>query len=173
MRALSRTYLLGLVALMVAVATTGYFLAGRTLNPNPPGQLTLPRSTVTLSNAAGELEVPVFKVNNPQQFFLANQRSLKENEGILYLFSQIRDDSWNGQGFKQAVSVAFFSGRRDQARILRIVDIEPCGTPPAGKSCPAYEPSVAYRMALEMPKGWFSENRIGIGDQMRVNEIRN
>ncbi|MDX2007732.1 MAG: DUF192 domain-containing protein [Meiothermus sp.] len=173
MRSLSRSYLLGLVALMVAVATTGYFLAGRTLAPSAPSQPTLPRSTVTLSNPAGEYEVPVYKVNNPQQFFLANQRTLRENEGILYLFTQIRDDSWSGQGFKQSVSVAFFSGRRDQARILRIMDIEPCGTPPPGKTCPSYEPSVAYRMALEMPKGWFAENRIAVGDQMRVNEARN
>ena len=172
MRPVARGYILGLIALLVAVATTGYFLAGRALNPNPPNQVTLPRSTVVFLHPAGDIEVRVFKVNNPQQFFLANSRTLKENEGILYTFGQIRDQSWNGEGFKQAVSVAFLSGRRDQAQILKIVDIEPCGTPPQGKRCPEFEPSVAYRMALEMPKGWFIENQISVGSQMRVNEIR-
>lgn len=160
-----RGYGLGLIALAVALSTTGYFLAGQILNRPPQQRMQLvPRTVVTISSSSGMLELPVYKINNPRLEAFPRQ-NLKADQGILYRFQQPRDDSWVGLGFKTAASVAFLDSR---GKILAILDVEPCPTPPQGKGCRSYAPGVVYRQVLEVPRGWFAQNQVEPGALVSV-----
>jgi len=161
-----RGYGLGLIALAIALSTTGYFLAGQTLNNRSPQRMMLaPRNIVTISGPKGLLELPVYKISNPRQFETLPRQNLKADQGILYRFPLARDDSWTGLGFQTAVSVAFLDSR---GKILTILDIEPCPTPPQGKSCRGYQPGVVYRQVLEVNRGWFAQNEVGLGGVVSI-----
>ncbi|GEM83003.1 DUF192 domain-containing protein [Meiothermus hypogaeus] len=161
-----RGYGLGLIALAVALSTTGYFLAGQILNRPAQQRMPLvPRTVVTISSARGTLELPVYKVSNPRQLEAFPRQNLKANQGILYRFPQARDDGWTGLGLKTAASVAFLDS---QGKILTILDVEPCPTPPQGKGCRSYDPGVVYRQVLEVPRGWFVQNQVEPGALVRV-----
>ncbi len=162
-----RGYGLGLIALAIALSTTGYFLAGQTLNMRSSQQRTwlAPRNIATFTTLKGSLELPIYKIGNPRQFETFPRQNLKANQGILYRFPQARDDSWTGLGFKAAVSVAFLDSR---GKILTILDIEPCPAPPQGKNCRSYEPGVVYRQVLEVNRGWFAQNQVGPGAMVSV-----
>lgn len=161
-----RGYGLGLIALAVALSTTGYFLAGQILN-RPTQQRTplVPRTVVTISSARGTLELPVYRISNPRQLEAFARLNLKANQGILYRFPQARDDGWTGLGFKTAASVAFLDSR---GTILTILDVEPCPAPPPSKGCRSYDPGVVYRQALEVPQGWFAQNEVEPGALVSV-----
>lgn len=156
-----RGYALGLVALLVAVATAGYFYAGRTLNAPPP---TLPKRTVRVESGGRVLDLPVGLVLTPQQWFVSHQSDLLRVEGLFHQFPEVRDTAWSTAGFRYAVSVAFLDGN---GSILKIMDMEPCpSTSP--HACPDYPPDVAYRMALEVRKGWFAQHKIRAGDIVKL-----
>ncbi len=161
-----RGYGLGLIALAVALSTTGYFLAGQTLNRSPQQRMQLvPRNVVTISSSRGTLELPVYKISNPRQLEALPRQNLKADQGILYRFPQARDDGWTGLGFKTAASVAFLDSR---GKILTILDVEPCPIPPQGKSCHSYAPGVVYRQVLEVHRGWFAQNQVEPGALVSV-----
>ena len=161
-----RGYGLGLIALAVALSTTGYFLAGQILNRPPQQRVQLvPRTVVNISSSRGTLELPVYKISNPRQLEALPRQNLKADQGILYRFPQPRDDCWIGLGFTTAASVAFLDSR---GKILTILDVEPCPTPPQGKGCRSYAPGVVYRQVLEVPQGWFAQNRVEPGAQVSV-----
>ncbi|MER3555833.1 MAG: hypothetical protein C4331_16225 [Meiothermus sp.] len=156
-----RRYALGLLALLVAVATAGYFYAGRTLNPGPTP---LPKRTVKIESRGRSLELPVGLVLTPQQWYVSHRNDLLRVEGLFHQFPEVRDTTWSTAGFRYAVSVAFLDGN---GNILKIIDMEPCpGSRPS--ACPAYAPDVAYRMALEVRRGWFAEHKIGVGDTVTL-----
>ncbi len=159
-----RGYGLGLVALAVALSTTGYFLAGQTLNRSPQ-QRPLPSAVVTISSPRGTLELRAYKMTNPRQLATLPRQNLNADQGILYRFPQARDDSWTGLGLKTAASVAFLDSR---GQILTILDIEPCPTPAQVKACRSYNPGVVYRQVLEVRKGWFDQHGVEPGAQVKV-----
>jgi uncharacterized membrane protein (UPF0127 family) len=165
-----RSYGLGLLALAVALSTAGYFLAGQTLNMRSSQQRTwlAPRSIATLTTEKGSLELPVYKISNPRQIETFPRQNLQPNQGILYRFPQARDDGWTGLGFKAAVSVAFLDSR---GKILTILDIEPCPTPPQGRGCRSYDPGVVYRQVLEVKRGWFAQNQVRPGALVSVKAL--
>ncbi|GEM85932.1 DUF192 domain-containing protein [Meiothermus granaticius] len=156
-----KSYALGLVALLVAVATAGYFYAGRTLNAPPP---TLPKRTVSIESAGHVLRLPVGLVLTPRQWFVSHRGDLLQVEGLFHQFPEVRDSPWNTAGFRYAVSVAFLDGN---GSILKIMDMEPCSSP-SPRTCPEYAPEVAYRMALEVRKGWFTQHKVRPGDVVRL-----
>lgn len=171
-----RSYGLALIALAVVLSTTGYFLAGLTLNtraPRQPLQLAA-NSTAIIETPRGLLELPVYQTNNPGQRIAAGRNYLKPGTSTLFRFPSARDDSWSSQGLREAVSVAFMDSR---GRVLTILDIEPCYTvspsdeplpnglraAPRSRACRSYQPGVVYRQVLEVSRGWFAQNQVGPG----------
>jgi uncharacterized membrane protein (UPF0127 family) len=171
-----RGYALVLVALVVLLSTTGYFLAGLTLNPRVPREppLLAANATVVIETSRGVLELPVYQTTNPGQRIAAGRNYIKPGTSVLFRFPSARDDSWSSQGLREAVSVAFMDSR---GRVLTILDIEPChavsppGEPlpnglraaPRSRACRSYPPRVVYRQVLEVSRGWFAQNQVGPG----------
>jgi len=162
-------YGLGLIALAVALSTTGYFWAGQILNRSSgqPVQRT-PQAVVRLTSPKGTLELPVYKVTNPRFVQTPLRPRPQHDRGALYSFSQPRDDNWTGLGLEKPISVAFLDSR---GTILAILDIEPCPTPPQGKGCRSYAPGVVYRQVLEVRQGWFAQNQVGPGTAVQVRPL--
>ncbi|MGK0617664.1 DUF192 domain-containing protein [Meiothermus cerbereus] len=162
-----RGYGLGLLALAVALSTTGYFLAGQILNRPPKGMPLTPKAVARITSPGGTLELPVYRLINPRGVALPRQ-SPQTDRGILYSFVQARDGDWTGLGLSTPVSVAFLDSR---GKVLTILDIEPCPVPSQGRGCPSYVPGVVYRQVLEVKQGWFAQNRIGSGAIVRVRPL--
>lgn len=160
-----RGYGLGLVALAVALSTTGYFWAGQILNRPQERTPPAPNAVVSISSPKGTVELPVYTRVNPRALDLLAR---KAHQGTLYSFLQPRDDGWTGLGLEKPVSAAFLDSR---GTILAILDIEPCSTPPPGKGCRSYVPGVVYRQVLEVGPGWFAKHQIKPGAAVRVRPL--
>lgn len=156
-----RRYALGLLAVLVAVATAGYFYAGRTLNAPPAAPL---KRTALVESRGRTLTLPVGLVLTQQQGFVSHQGDLLRVEGLFHKYPGVRDTAWSTAGFRYPVSVAFLDGN---GGILKIMDMESCASSNP-RACPAYAPDVAYRMALEVRRGWFAEQKVGVGDSVRL-----
>ncbi|MBO1435982.1 DUF192 domain-containing protein [Meiothermus sp. CFH 77666] len=164
-----RGYSVILVALIIAISTAGYFLAGQTLNrmarpqrPVQPGQ----ELRITTDKGTQTLKVYVIRNPNPQDPF--PRRKLSEGQGILYQFSAPHDDSWSGLGHQEAISVAFLDRL---GKVLALGDVEPCPSSPVGKACPSFAPVLVYRQVLVVPKGWFARNQIGPGARVSLKGL--
>jgi uncharacterized membrane protein (UPF0127 family) len=97
---------------------------------------------------------------------LADRASLERGSGMLFLFSSQR---YGGDGFqmwrtRMPLDVAFVDAK---GAILRVLSMEPCAETRAD-FCPGYYPSVEYVTALEVNRGWFAANRVGVGAVVRV-----
>jgi len=157
-----RGYGLGLIALVVALSTTGYFWAGQILNRPPQRTPPVPNAVVSISSPKGTVELPVYRLSNPRVLDLFTR---KAHQGLLYSFLEPRDQAWTGMGLEKPVSVAFLDSR---GTILAILDIEPCPAPPQGKGCRSYVPGVVYRQVLEVGQGWFAKRQIKPGAVVQV-----
>jgi|UniRef100_A0A7C3DP77 uncharacterized membrane protein (UPF0127 family) len=161
-----RGYGLGLIALVVALSTTGYFWAGQILSrPQERRIPPMPSAVVSIPSPKGTVELPVYMRANPRALDLLARKS---HQGMLYSFSEPRDHDWTGLGLEKPVSAAFLDSR---GTILAILDIEPCPTPPPGKGCRSYAPGVVYRQVLEVGRGWFALNQVGPGVTVRVRTL--
>lgn len=159
MRLLLRGYAVGMVAVLLAVATLGYYLAGRALSAEPqnPGLNPIPKGTAVVFLEDKLVQLEVYRVSNPRQYMYVHQQDL-EDRGIWYSFSQPHDEGWSGEGLSFATSVAFLDS---QGSILRILTVEPC--PSQARTCPVYQPQVVYSKALEVREGWFEQHQIREG----------
>lgn len=59
------------------------------------------------------------------------------------------------------LTVAFFD---PDGRILRLIDMTPCRADP----CPAYDPGLRYRGALEVNAGALARKGVQAGDRIRL-----
>lgn len=59
------------------------------------------------------------------------------------------------------LTVAFFDG---EGRILRLLEMAPCVADP----CPAYDPGLRYRGALEVNGGALMRRGVRVGDRLRI-----
>lgn len=159
-----RGYGLGLIALAVALSTTGYFWAGQILNRPQERTPPTPNAVVSISSPKGTVELPVYRLSSPRVLDLLAR---KTHQGTLYSFLEPRDQAWMGMGLEKPVSVAFLDSR---GTILAILDIEPCPAP-QGKGCRGYAPGVVYRQVLEVRQGWFAKYQIKPGAVVRVRPL--
>ena len=143
-----------LVALLVGCGEDG----------KPAGETTVVTET-TVAIETGErtvrVAVEVADTDEERARGLMERDELPEDEGMLFLYE---DETSGGFWMKNTLiplSIAFFD--RD-GKILRILDMEPCEADP----CPAYDPQVSYRGALEVNKGAFARWGVSAGDRIRV-----
>lgn len=160
-----RGYSLVLVALLIALATAGYFYAGIALRDRPSP--VIPKHPLSISSQGQTLELKVAYANSPRQWLFVHRKPLRAGEGILYRFPDVRDAGWTTQQYRSPISVAFLDAR---GTIVKLLDMEPC-TLSDSRKCPLYTPGVAYRMALEVNRGWFRQNRVQEGDQVLARPL--
>ena len=72
------------------------------------------------------------------------------DEGMLFVFFENANSAFTMRNTLIPLSIAFFDF---DGKILKILDMEPCEAEP----CPAYDPEITYRGALEVNQGAFDE----------------
>ncbi len=87
---------------------------------------------------------------------LMYRKQLRENRGMLFIFSKSDYYSMWMSNTYIPLSVAFLSER---GVILNIEDMAPLTTEPHSAAAPA-------KFALEMNRGWFKAHRVKAGDQV-------
>ena len=87
---------------------------------------------------------------------LMHRRSLPEDEGMLFVFDRpVRHAFWM-KDTRIPLSLAFLG---PSGRIIEIQEMTPFDTT-------LHLPLAEYSCALEMNRGWFERNRIGVGDSI-------
>ncbi len=135
------------------------------LHPSVDGFETTNLRIDTVAGSAHELAVLVARTELDQQHGLMEVPTLPDGIGMWFLFDQDRSTGfWMFQTLVP-LSIAYIDA---DGVIVDILGMEPC-PPEAGRDCPGYPPSAAYRTTLEVAQGWFEEQGITVGD--RVSEV--
>jgi hypothetical protein len=117
------------------------------------------RSVATIDTGDGQVRVDVelAETAEDRRQGLSRREMLAADAGMMFLYS---DEHRGGFWMKDTLiplSIAFLDA---DGAILAILDMEPCAADP----CPTYDPGVAYRSALEVNRGAFSEWGVEPGD---------
>jgi uncharacterized protein len=84
---------------------------------------------------------------------------LPDDAGMLFAFPDDRDGGFWMKNTLVPLDIAFADA---EGNIVAIEQMVPCDEDP----CPTYEPGTEYRVALEVPGGWFEERDVEVGDQL-------
>lgn len=92
---------------------------------------------------------------------LMGRERLGDDAGMAFLWPEDTTTAFHMRDTRIALTVAFFDG---EGRILRLLDMVPCAT----DVCPAYDPGVRYRGALEVNAGVLERRGVRVGDRVRI-----
>jgi uncharacterized protein len=84
---------------------------------------------------------------------------LPDDAGMLFAFPDDRDGGFWMKDTLVPLDIAFAEA---DGTIVAIEHMVPCDEDP----CPTYEPGATYRVALEVPGGWFEERGVEVGDRL-------
>ncbi|MBW3660861.1 MAG: DUF192 domain-containing protein [Gemmatimonadetes bacterium] len=158
----SAAHLLLVVALLVAPA------CGREAEEpervGPAVEFQTERVRIVTEADTFPLTVELAETETQRAYGLMERDSLSGDEGMLFLFDEIRDP---GAGFwmwrtRIPLDIAFLD---EAGRIVAIQSMEPCESADP-RWCPSYAPGAPYASALEVPRGWFEERGVGVGDRV-------
>ncbi len=124
---------------------------------------TFPKGQAVLRTPAKTVTVQVELARTSEQLAqgLQGRTSLPRNAGMAFVFGhELRARFWM-KDTKIPLSIAFW-GRR--GRILKILDMTPCG----GDPCPLYDPGVGFWGALEVNRGAFRRWGVHAGDWIAI-----
>ena len=115
---------------------------------------------------SARLEIEVAASREQHEVGLAGRSSLPADGGMLFLFDPPRsaeDGFWMWRT-SFPLDIAFID---DGGTIRRVLAMEPC-TAASQSDCPGYFPDLPYASALEVNRGWFTRNGVGVGSSVRV-----
>ena len=92
---------------------------------------------------------------------LMGRERLAEDAGMAFLWDDDTGTAFHMKDTLIPLTVAFFDA---EGRILRLLDMVPCAADP----CPAYDPGVRYRGALEVNAGALERKGVRTGDRVRI-----
>ena len=92
---------------------------------------------------------------------LMGRERLADDAGMAFLWNEDTVTAFHMKDTLIPLTVAFFDA---EGRILRLLDMVPCLADP----CPAYDPGVSYRGALEVNAGALGRRGVRVGDRVRV-----
>jgi len=118
----------------------------------PPDAPEFARGRVLIDTGTESVLLDVDVAETPEQraFGLMQRDSMPADEGMLFVFFGEANSAFTMRNTLIPLSVAFFDF---DGKILKILDMEPCEAEP----CPAYDPELTYRGALEVNQGAFEE----------------
>lgn len=156
-----RNVLVALTTVLVLSACSGDGDDGALTEPSP--NASFPIATVLLDNGERStlLTVEVAETPEQQELGLAGRDSLPQDEGMVFVFFERREEGFWMKDTTIPLSVAFFDER---GTIVRILDMDPCTKDP----CPVYAPGEPYMGALEVNQGSFEEWDISEGDHLQL-----
>lgn len=92
---------------------------------------------------------------------LMGRERLADDAGMAFLWSEDTVSAFHMKDTLIPLTVAFFAA---DGRILRMIDMTPCPADP----CPAYDPGLPYRGALEVNAGALARKGVRVGDRIRI-----
>jgi uncharacterized protein len=128
------------------------------LSSTAHSQSSLP--TIPLYIRQKEVRVEVAKSPEEQSRGLMGRTSLGKDEGMLFLYDREVHHGFWMKNTLIPLSIAFVDS---EGRIITILDMEPL-------TLESHLPPRPFLYALEMNKGWFSQNGIKAGDVMRFSK---
>ena len=144
-------------------------------DPEPDGKqyrdvLPFDTARVRIASAADTLTliVEIAESREQQTLGLMERQALAGDAGMLFVYPAVQPESAGFWMFRTRIplDVAFV----DDSGVIRSVrQMEPCASTLAA-GCPTYEPGVPYRAALEVNRGYFLRNGIGVGDRILLGD---
>jgi uncharacterized protein len=123
-----------------------------------------PRTAVEVvtGDEAHEVAALVAAVPDKRQRGLQDVERVPDGAGMLFVFDRDRTSGFWMKDTLVPLEIAFAT---HEGRIVEVLSMEPCESDP----CTVYRPDAAYRVALEVPDGWFSERGVGTGDHLEFD----
>ncbi|MCB0407967.1 MAG: DUF192 domain-containing protein [Bdellovibrionales bacterium] len=122
--------------------------------------VTFPLKKIKLKSKV--ITVEVAKTPKQRERGLMYRESLKENQGMLFVFDQDNILTFWMKNTKISLSVAFFDKKK---KLVHIEDMDPPeSVMMLDQNLKRYSSLEPAKYALEMKKGWFKHNKIQIGD---------
>jgi len=118
----------------------------------------LPKAAITI--AGRSLEVEIASTNAQRQIGMMHRLKLTTDEGMLFIFPDVRERNFYMKNTHVALSIAFIAA---DGRIINIAHMEPLTLKIHSSRLPAM-------YALEMPLGWFDRNNVREGDRVGIPE---
>ena len=112
----------------------------------------------------------VARTEDQHQLGLMERKSLPEQQGMLFVYSEVQDSTASFWMFRTRIplDIAF----ADSVGVIRsILQMQPCDSPNP-QLCRAYPANARFMYALEMNLGFFARHGINIGDTLRIAESR-
>jgi len=158
------------VMLMLAVTLAGAAGAAAGAAASPPAAPQFGRGTLAISQHERRvvMTVEIAETSETRAYGLMFRKSLPDNAGMLFVFTE--DARW-GFWMKNTL-IPLSIGFIDKGwRLLEVLDMAVPADPQAGP-WPIYEPSTAYRYALEVNQGFFKKHGFGPGAQLTLTRTR-
>lgn len=123
----------------------------------------LPKKKITLG--AKTLLVEVASTIEQQAQGLMNRKSLGDDEGMLFVFSNEETRFFWMKDTLIDLSIGYFN------KDGKLVDVQEMksGKGLADTALPSYPSAHPAKYALEMNKGWFDKNKIKLGTKLKIN----
>lgn len=119
-------------------------------------QMSFDKKKITLENKNGKkIELTVEIANNPfkRSFGLMFRTTLKENEGMLFVFPDEAPRSFWMFNTKIPLDAIYFNANQE---VVDIISMDPC----TSLSCPTYPTSKRSKYVLEVNKGFAKKSSI-------------
>lgn len=127
--------------------------------PTPPP--TPPPEGVLVHIGDGTLAAEVAATPAERYLGLMHRTSLRDDDGMLFLFPQRRQGGFWMKNTLIPLSIAFVADvGGGVARVVDVLDMEPC----TADLCPTYRPTAPYDMTLEVNQGWFARHGVRRGE---------
>lgn len=151
-----------LMAAMIVLASCGGDEDGSEAGEKSPHGFPTAPAILEGDDGSEILTVEVAETDEQRQRGLMHRESLPEDHGMVFMYFAQTSGSFWMKDTLIPLSIAFFDA---EGTILKILDMEPCET----KSCPVYDPGVAYWGALEVNQGSFEDWNIKEGDRITIS----
>jgi uncharacterized membrane protein (UPF0127 family) len=156
------------VVTAIAVCAAALAVAAATPATSPPPPFGRGTLVVAQNERRVMMTVEIAETTETRSYGLMNRKSLPDQAGMLFVFEE--DAKW-GFWMKNTL-IPLSIGFIDKTwRLLEVVDMAVPADPQAGP-WPIYEPSAAYRYALEVNQGFFKKNGFAPGAQFTLTRTR-
>lgn len=116
---------------------------------------------IELSSGRAVFGIAIVETDELRSRGLIGRERLAEDAGMAFLWSEDTASAFHMKDTLIPLTVAFFAA---DGRILRMIDMTPCPADP----CPAYDPGLQYRGALEVNVGALARKGVRVGDRVRI-----
>ncbi len=127
-------------------------------------------AVASIRTDSGSVRLLVETARSPDQrsFGLMLRPRLDPGSGMIFLYDSVQSE---GAAFwmwrtRVPLEIAFLDSA---GTVVRVLQMEPC-TSVYLEGCEVYEPGVPYWSALEVNRGWFEANGVGVGAVVEVGE---